>query len=69
MSDACPGQSTRVYCTSVNLSLKKWPSGSGIVNDENPRSNVIPRSALWGFLSKAAVLAFVLNVFAKLFCY
>ena len=36
----------------------------GNENVENPKSNVIPRSVLCGFLSNAAVLAFVLNALA-----
>ena len=54
MRDACPGQSTRVNC-------KIWPgsccrcSGMGTVNEEKPRSRVIPLSLLCGCLSRAAV--------------
>jgi hypothetical protein len=32
---------------------------------EKPRSNVMPRSLLWGFLSSAAVLVTLLSVFAS----
>ena len=55
ISEACPGQSTRVICNCLKeLSCKC--SGISMVNEENPRSNVIPRSWLCGFLSNALVL-------------
>lgn len=52
MSDACPGQSTSVIW--IRLTCKC--SGASIINEEKPRSSVIPRSWLWGFLSNAFVL-------------
>lgn len=43
MSDACPGQSTSVICICLNdVSVKC--SGTSIINDENPRSKVMPRA-------------------------
>ena len=52
MSDACPGQSTSVYCT-ASCRMAPSPAASsfvlstsptGTVNAENPRSSVMPRS-------------------------
>mmetsp|Transcript_25202 Transcript_25202/g.47626 ORF Transcript_25202/g.47626 Transcript_25202/m.47626 type:complete len:202 (+) Transcript_25202:1201-1806(+) len=58
--EACPGQSTRVNC---RFSCPPMPSfiwsGVGTVNAENPRSRVMPRSALCGCLSRAAVDSWV----------
>jgi len=68
ISEACPGQSTRVNCTCASWASpadRRW-DGSGTQNDEKPRSSVIPRSLLCGFLSKHAVLATVLSAFARL---
>lgn len=58
-----PGQSTSVYWTLPNLSLR-W-SGLSTAKELKPRSRVIPRSLDWGFLSKAAVLAMVLILWAR----
>lgn len=68
MSEACPGQSTRVNC---RLSYCFWPplsrtwSGRSTVKEEKPRSSVIPLSRDWGFLSKAAVDAVLLSALAS----
>lgn len=68
MSEACPGQSTRVNC---RLSHCFWPplprrwSGRSTVKEEKPRSSVIPLSRDWGFLSKAAVDAVLLSALAS----
>lgn len=45
IKDACPGQSTRVNCSSSHCSPRKL-SGTLVVNEEKPRSSVIPRSLL-----------------------
>ena len=55
MSEAWPGQSTRVICIAPASSWPTSCSGSSVTNDENPRSSVIPRSLLCGCLSKHAV--------------
>lgn len=66
--EACPGQSTRVNC---RLSYCCWPplsrrwSGRPTVNEEKPRSSVIPLSRDCGFLSKAAVDAVLLSALAS----
>jgi len=66
MSEAWPGQSTSVYCTTpVSPCWARWV-GRSSWNEENPRSRVIPRSLLCGFLSKQAVLAVVLRAFDRL---
>ena len=69
MSEAWPGQSTRVYwsleAVRSGLSRARWP-GMSTVNDEKPKSRVMPLSLLCGFLSKHAVLAVVLKTFDKL---
>jgi hypothetical protein len=63
INEACPGQSTSVNCISeAGIPIS---GGTGREKDENPRSRVIPRSTLCGFLSNAAVLAWVLKVFAS----
>ena len=79
--DACPGQSTNVNCIlsqgtssskenqgyfdSVSRYIPRW-FGLSTTNAENPKSNVIPRSLLWGLLSNDAVDGNVLNAFAKI---
>lgn len=58
ISEAWPGQSTRVNCKASRcLSLLFKCSGKSIINELKPRSSVIPLSFDWGFLSKHAVLA------------
>lgn len=62
--DAWPGQSTSVNCrTSYGYFFKC--SGIGTRNEEKPRSSVIPRSLLWGFLSNDAVEAVELRALAR----
>lgn len=61
--EACPGQSTKVNCTRSKPEDTRW-EGTGIEKEENPRSKVIPRSRLCGFLSKAAVDVTVLIALA-----
>jgi hypothetical protein len=46
MSEAWPGQSTRVNCSSSAYTLPTKRGGSGTVNDEKPKSRVIPLSLL-----------------------
>ena len=71
INDACPGQSTNVNykywyasraweCCSLNQ------SGISMIKAENPRSNVIPLSFDYGFLSNPAVEAMVLMALHKL---
>ena len=55
MSEAWPGQSTRVICIAPASSWPTSCSGNSVTNDEKPRSSVIPRSLLCGCLSKHAV--------------
>lgn len=54
ISDAWPGQSTKVTCSSSYGRCCRW-SGIGIAKEENPRSSVMPLSLLCGCLSIAAV--------------
>lgn len=54
MSDAWPGQSTSVNCRTAACRPAS-ADGIGTVKEEKPRSSVIPRSLLCGFLSRAAV--------------
>ena len=69
ISEACPGQSTKVNCT-FSKPEEVRRVGIGIEKEENPRSKVIPRSRLCGFLSKAAVDVTVLSALAvKEICY
>ena len=65
ISDACPGQSTNVYCTTPCPVCVRW-LGTSTWTEEKPKSSVMPRSRLCGFLSKLAVLAVVLRTFDKL---
>jgi len=62
ISEACPGQSTKVNCICVNFSAFLFfsfnHSGISTKNAENPNSNVMPRSWLCGILSKAIFLVF-----------
>lgn len=43
------------------------PSGFFTIKEEKPKFYVIPICWLWGFLSKAAVDAFVLNIYYLIF--
>eukprot|EP00965_Chrysotila_dentata_P201459 6180575-Pleurochrysis_carterae.AAC.1 len=65
ISEAWPGQSTSVIWSRSYGSERKC-SGSCVVNEEKPRSSVIPRSLLCGFLSNAAVEAEVLRARERL---
>jgi len=58
MSEAWPGQSTSVNC-STSAASPASAGGNGTQKDEKPRSSVIPRSLLCGFLSSAAVDSWV----------
>lgn len=67
MSEAWPGQSTRVYWRLGHCgAASRRCSGISTEKDEKPRSRVMPRSLLWGFLSKLAVLSTVLRALDKL---
>lgn len=55
MSDACPGQSTRVNCKYSYLMRDSKRVGTLVKKAENPRSKVMPRSWDCGFLSRLAV--------------
>mmetsp|Transcript_42690 Transcript_42690/g.71239 ORF Transcript_42690/g.71239 Transcript_42690/m.71239 type:complete len:370 (+) Transcript_42690:70-1179(+) len=66
MSDACPGQSTSVNWRKSLFSDAFKSSGVGTVKPENPKSSVIPRSALCGCLSSEAVDSIVLSARARL---
>lgn len=67
IKEACPGQSTKVYWSRwhVGAASRRW-SGMSTENEEKPKSRVMPRSLLWGFLSKLAVLSTVLSALDKL---
>ena len=54
MSEAWPGQSTSVICMRSYGSCARC-AGMSMMNDEKPRSSVMPRSLDCGCLSKAAV--------------
>ena len=58
INEACPGQSTNVNCTPeyFALTLASTSGGKSAVNEEKPKSKVMPRAALCGCLSKLAVL-------------
>ena len=64
--DAWPGQSTKVYWTFSMEIFCEISAGASTWKEEKPRSRVMPRSLLCGFLSKLAVLATVLRAFDKL---
>mmetsp|Transcript_4868 Transcript_4868/g.11926 ORF Transcript_4868/g.11926 Transcript_4868/m.11926 type:complete len:328 (+) Transcript_4868:172-1155(+) len=65
MSEAWPGQSTSVNCSSSYGRCCRC-SGIGTENDEKPRSSVMPRSRDWGCLSSAAVDSLVDRAATKL---
>lgn len=55
--DACPGQSTNVNWKYLHLTLVSNSSGTLVMNEEKPKSKVIPLSLDWGLLSRLAVEA------------
>jgi hypothetical protein len=65
MSEAWPGQSTNVTCTASKGAPARC-GGSGALKEEKPRSSVMPRAALCGCLSSAAVDSVVLSARARL---
>lgn len=57
IKDAWPGQSTKVNWKYFYFTLVSSSSGTRVIKDEKPKSNVIPLSWDWGLLSKLAVEA------------
>lgn len=55
MSDACPGQSTKVNCRYSYLIYLSNLVGTLVKNAEKPRSRVMPLYCDCGFLSRLAV--------------
>ena len=55
INEAWPGQSTNVNWKNFYLTFVYSYSGTLVINDEKPRSKVIPRYFDWGLLSKLAV--------------
>lgn len=55
MSEAWPGQSTRVNWKYFYLTFVSSSSETLVTKDENPKSRVMPLSLDWGLLSRLAV--------------
>lgn len=57
IKDAWPGQSTNVNWRYFSFIFVSNYSDTLVINDEKPRSNVMPLSLDWGLLSRLAVEA------------
>lgn len=55
IKEACPGQSTRVNWKYFYFTFASNYSETRVVNEEKPRSRVIPLYFDWGLLSRLAV--------------